>query len=96
MAEHIEAFTTDYLDECAHVLMSTFNTEPWNDSYTPDTAREQLAWHLLQVPVCEGLVSVSGRIVAFAARYREPTDVGDVFNPMSVFCVRPDARRRGV
>jgi hypothetical protein len=30
MAEHIEAFKQDYLDECADLLVSTFNAEPWN------------------------------------------------------------------
>ena len=38
MSERIEAFTADHLDECANLLMVTFNAEPWNDSYTYDTA----------------------------------------------------------
>ena len=94
MAERIEAFTADHLDECAHLLMSAFNAEPWNDSYTHDTAKAQLAWHL-GVPGCLGLVSVKEGIVAFAIGYREPTDEGDVFH-LSIFCVRPDVQRTGV
>jgi GNAT superfamily N-acetyltransferase len=74
--------------------MTAFNAEPWNDSYTLDTAKKQLAWHL-EVPGCVGLVTVSDGIVAFAVGYREPTDVGDVFH-LSIFCVRPDAQRTGV
>ena len=41
------------------------------------------------------MVYVNDGIVAFAIGYREPTDVGDVFN-LSVFCVRSDAQRTGV
>lgn len=94
MHERIEAFGVEHLDDCAHLFMSAFNAEPWNDSYTLDTAKRQLDWHL-RVPGCVGLVSVSEGIVAFALGYREPTDVGDVFH-LSIFCVRPDVQRTGV
>jgi aminoglycoside 6'-N-acetyltransferase I len=95
MSERIETFTIVQLDDCAHLFMTAFNAEPWNDKYTPDTARKQLAWHL-DVPGCLGLVSINNEgIVAFALGYREPTDVGDVFH-LSIFCVRPDAQRTGV
>jgi aminoglycoside 6'-N-acetyltransferase I len=95
MSERIETFTIDHLDDCAHLFMIAFNAEPWNDKYTRDTARKQLAWHL-EVPGYLGLVSINndGK-VAFAVGYREPTDVGDVFH-LSIFCVRPDAQRTGV
>ena len=94
MAERIEAFTIDHLDDCATLLVATFNAEPWNDKYTSETAKEQLAWHL-RVPGCVGLVSVNDGVVAFAVGYREPTDVGVVFH-LSILCVRPDAQRTGV
>jgi GNAT superfamily N-acetyltransferase len=94
MVERIEALSEDHLDECARLLMVTFNAEPWNDKYTHDTAKKQLAWHL-RVPGCVGLVSVMDGVVAFAIGYREPTDVGEVFN-LSIFCVRPDAQRTGI
>jgi GNAT superfamily N-acetyltransferase len=74
--------------------MTAFNAEPWNDSYTLDTARKQLAW-TLEVPGCVGFVSINDGVVAFALGYREPTDVGDVFH-LSIFCVRPDVHRTGV
>jgi ribosomal protein S18 acetylase RimI-like enzyme len=94
MDERIETFKVEHLDDCAHLFMIAFNAEPWNDKYTLDTAKKQLAWHL-RVPGCVGLVSVKDGIVAFAIGYREPTDVGDVFH-LSIFCVRPDAQRTGV
>ena len=94
MSERIETFTLDHLDDCAHLFMIAFNAEPWNDKYTLDTAKKQLDWHL-RVPGCVGLVSVNDGIVAFAIGYREPTDVGDVYQ-LSIFCVRPDVQRTGV
>jgi aminoglycoside 6'-N-acetyltransferase I len=94
MVEQIEAFRASHLDECARLLMATFNAEPWNDNYTLDTAGKQLAW-ILGVPGCVGLVSIADGVVAFAIGYREPTDVGDIFY-LSIFCVRPDAQRTGV
>jgi len=94
MTERIEAFKPEHLDECAHLFMTAFNAEPWNDEYTLDTAKKQLAWHL-EVPGCVGLVSIKDGIVAFAIGYREPTDVRDVFH-LSIFCVRPDVQRTRV
>jgi aminoglycoside 6'-N-acetyltransferase I len=94
MAERIETFKEEHLDECATLLVATFNAEPWNDKYTLDTAKKQLAWHL-RVPGCVGLVSVMDGVVAFAVGYREPTDAGEVFH-LSIFCVRPDVQRTGV
>jgi aminoglycoside 6'-N-acetyltransferase I len=94
MVERIEALLEEHLDECARLLMVTFNAEPWNDKYTHDTAKRQLAW-ILGVPGCVGLVSIADGVVAFAIGYREPTDVGDIFY-LSTFCVRPDAQRSGV
>jgi hypothetical protein len=31
MAERTEAFKVEHLDECATLLIATFNAEPWND-----------------------------------------------------------------
>src|SRR3712207_3497562 len=49
--------------------MTAFNAEPWNDEYTLDTAKKQLAWHL-EVPGCVGLVSHQGWDCG--VRYRVP------------------------
>ena len=94
MAERIETFGVEHLDDCARLFVTAFNAEPWNDKYIPDTAKKQLDWHL-RVPGCVGLVSVIGGVVAFAIGYQEPTDVGNVFH-LSIFCVKPDVQRTGV
>jgi aminoglycoside 6'-N-acetyltransferase I len=94
MAERIEAFKKDHLDECADLLVATFNAEPWNAKYTLHTAKKELAW-ILSVPGFVGLVSVTDEVVAFATGYREPDDQREVFY-LKTFCVKPDAQGTGV
>ncbi len=43
MGERTEELKADHLDECAHLFMTAFNAEPWNDRYTLDTAKTQLS-----------------------------------------------------
>ncbi|MCY6372129.1 GNAT family N-acetyltransferase [Clostridium ganghwense] len=40
--ETIESFQIDYLEECANLLISTFNSEPWNEKWTFKTASKRL------------------------------------------------------
>jgi aminoglycoside 6'-N-acetyltransferase I len=94
VTEHIEHLMEDHLDDCAHLLVSTFNAEPWNDHWTLDTARKELVW-TSQVPGYVGLVSLGEEVLAFATGYREPDDERDVFY-LKTFCVRPDAQGTGV
>jgi aminoglycoside 6'-N-acetyltransferase I len=94
MAERIEAFERDHLDECARLLVSTFNAEPWNDRWTLDTAKQELTW-TMKVPGFVGLVSLDDGVVAFATGWREPDDRREVYF-LKTFCVRPDAQRTGV
>lgn len=94
MAERIEQFNDNYLDECAHLLVAAFNAEPWNAKYTLDTARKELTW-IQGVPGFVGLVSITDKLMAFATGYREPDDVRVVFY-LKTFCVGPDAQGTGV
>jgi aminoglycoside 6'-N-acetyltransferase I len=94
MAERIEAFKRDHLDDCAHLLVSTFNAEPWNDNWTLDTARQEQTW-TLRVPGFTGLVSLDDGVLAFATGYHEPDDEREVFY-LKTFCVRPDVQGTGV
>ena len=94
MAEHIENLNKDHLDECAHLLVSVFNTEPWNANYTFDTAKKELAW-TLDVPGSLGLVSFDEGVVAFAVGYIEQDDEREIYC-LKTLCVRPDAQGKGV
>lgn len=39
---HYEEITLEYLDELAELYVETFNSEPWNDEWTVDTAKKRL------------------------------------------------------
>jgi aminoglycoside 6'-N-acetyltransferase I len=94
MAEWIEGFRRDHLEQCARLLVATFNAEPWNDEWTLDTAKKELTW-TMGVPGFVGLVSLDEGVVAFATGYREPDDRREVFY-LKTFCVKPDAQGTGV
>ena len=94
IAERIEPFSREHLDECAHLIVATFNEDPWNDSWTIETARKELTW-TMGVPGFVGFVALDEGVVAFATGYREPDDRRDVFY-LKTFCVRPDAQGTGV
>ena len=94
MAERIENLRKDHLDECAHLLASAFNAEPWNANYTFDTAKKELAW-TLDVPGFVGLVALDEGVVAFTVGYIEQDDEREIFC-LKTLCVRPDAQGKGV
>ena len=95
MTRRIVPLTETHLDGCARVLVAAFNAEPWNDRWTRETAREELAW-TLGVPGYAGLVCLDdGGVAAFATGYREPDDLRKVYY-LKTFCVRPDAQGTGV
>src|SRR3712207_8792666 len=94
MAERIEPLREEHLDECAHLFVWTFNAEPWNQSWTLETAQKKLAW-TLGVPGFLGWGSLDDRIVAFAAGYRQQEDEGEVFY-LAILCVGPKAQGTGV
>ncbi len=94
MDEWIESFREEHVDGCASLLVATFNAEPWNDDWTLETAKNEIAW-TTGVPGFVGLVSLNEGVMAFATGYREPDDRRDVFY-LKTFCVRPDAQGTGV
>ena len=94
MAERIEALTQSHLDECANLIVSTFNAGPWNDRWTLDRAKKALTW-TLEVPGFLGLVSLDDEVLGFVTGYREPDDVRDVFY-LNALCVRLGMQGSGV
>jgi aminoglycoside 6'-N-acetyltransferase I len=95
MAERIEEFKAVHLDECAQLAVATFNAEPWNDDWTFDMAKRELAW-TMGVPGFAGLVSLDEEgAVAFATGYREPDDRREVYF-LKTLCVGPESQGSGI
>ncbi len=92
MAWRIEALTQDHLDGCARPLVSTFDEEPWNEHWTPETARKELDC-TMNTPGFLGLVYAE--VAEFAAGYREYDEDGESFY-LRTMCVRPDSQGKGV
>ena len=94
MAERIEALTESHIDECANLIVSAFNAEPWNESWTFDTAKKTLD-QTLRVPGFLGFVSVEDEVMGFAMGCCEQDDKKEVFY-LNTLCVRPDVQGKGV
>ena len=95
MAERIEIFAPEHLDGCARLLVSAFNAEPWNESWTFANARKSLV-SILDDAGFIGFVSLDrGEVLGFAAGYREQDDRWEVFY-LDTLCVGPDAQGSGV
>ncbi|MEW5323804.1 hypothetical protein V2J23_17295 [Geobacillus thermoleovorans] len=53
MAETVVPITTDNLEQCIELYIKVFNSEPWNESWTYETAKERLT-DLLHTPKFTG------------------------------------------
>ena len=94
MAERIEIFAPEHLDGCARLLVSAFNAEPWNESWTFANARKSLV-SILDAGFIGFVYLDRGEVLGFAAGYREQDDRREVFY-LDTLCVGPDAQGSGV
>ncbi len=94
MTECIEEFNRNHLDECSHLIVSTFNAEPWNESWTLDSAKKTLN-QTVETPGFMGFVSLDDEISAFATGCCEQDDKQEIFY-LEILCVKPDMQGRGV
>lgn len=94
MMERIKEFKEEHLDECAHLIVSAFNIEPWNENWTFDTAKKTL-YQTLEAPGFMGFVSAEDEIMGFATGCCEQDDKKEVFY-LDTLCVKPDVQGKGV
>lgn len=92
--EQIEPLTKYHLDECASILVSAFNREPWNEHWSIETAKKDLFW-TLNTAGFMGFVCKRQEILGFAVGYCEQSDVTQVFYLRNL-CVKADFQGRGV
>ena len=53
MTETIAPMTAEHLEQCIELYMKVFNRDPWNESWTYETAKERLT-DLLYTPKFTG------------------------------------------
>lgn len=92
----VKTFQPSMLSEAALLFVSTFNHEPWNDSWTVETARTRLG-DILATPRAVAVVvgaSEPEAMLGFALGNLEQADLALELHVREM-CVRPDRQRQG-
>lgn len=81
--------------QVAELYVSVFNSQPWNDGWSLEAARERLS-RLLNVQDSVGVVAVAdSEVVGFALGYCERWVAGEHFH-LKEMCVAPKYQRNGI
>lgn len=83
------------LAACAHILVEAYNSEPWNDAWTPEKALEKLTC-FYNSPKFLGWMAFEGdQLMGATVGNIEPYFSGDYFYLKEMF-ISPKAQRKGV
>lgn len=92
---HFQTFGAAHLHEAGALCAVCFNSPPWNDGWTAESASTRLA-ALLAFPTSVGcVVSRQERLLGLALGHLEPWTDGLHFY-LSELCIDPKGQRRGV
>ena len=76
MSETIIPITLDKMEQCIELYINVFNSEPWNENWTYEVARERLT-DLLHTPRFLGfLLYDNGNLIGFIAGNSKKTYKG--------------------
>lgn len=94
MSEKFKPFTEDYLDQCIELYMKVFNSGPWNETWSYDTAKERLV-DLLNTPKFLGfLLFDQDNLIGFIAGNSKRTYSGGTFY-IAELCVNNKTQGKG-
>lgn len=95
MSEEIDLFTQQNLDECAFLFIEVFNSKPWNESWTFETAKSLLS-QIINTPGFTGLIlRKQGEILGFVIGCCEQRDKDKIFY-LKEICVISNKQRQGI
>lgn len=95
MKPTIERLREERLDDCADLFAAVFRAEPWNEPWTPETARARLS-EILNTPTSLGLVSLAdGGVAGLVLGCLWQQAEGRLFH-LYEMCVRPNLQRGGI
>lgn len=78
----------------SELYVETFNSEPWNDSWTVETAEKRLT-QMIDAKASYGIIAYEGKIICgMILGSEEQYYNGQMFN-IKEFCVRNDIRNSG-
>lgn len=94
VAETIVPITFDKMEQCIELYINVFNSEPWNETWTYQTAKERLT-DLLQTPKFLGfLLYENGNLIGFIAGNSKKTYKGLTFY-LAELCVNNQIQGKG-
>lgn len=95
MSEEIYLFTQQHLDECTFLFVEVFNNQPWNESWTFETAKSLLS-QIINTPGFIGLtLQKQGKILGFVIGCCEQRDKSKNFY-LKEICVSSNKQRQGI
>lgn len=90
----IENMVMDKINEYAELFVSVFNSEPWNDSWTMETACDRIEGMMNTTTFIGKACYADGRLMGIIWGQKEPFYDGIHFQ-IQEFCVRCDEQRKG-
>lgn len=94
MTERMEPMTMDALDECIKLYKNVFNSEPWNEAWSYDIAKERLI-DLINTPKFLGfLLYKENHLVGFIAGNSKKSYQGLTYY-LAELCVSSEIQGKG-
>lgn len=94
MAETIVPFTIDKMEHCIELYINVFNSEPWNETWTYQTAKERLT-DLLHTPKFFGfLLYDNSNLIGFIAGNSKRSYTGLTFY-LAELCINNKIQGKG-
>lgn len=94
MAETIEPITEKYLEQCIELYIDVFNSEPWNETWTYQSASERLT-DLINTPKFLGfLLFDNDNLIGFIAGNSKKTYSGLTFY-LAELCINNQTQGKG-
>ncbi|WLR46476.1 GNAT family N-acetyltransferase [Halobacillus litoralis] len=95
MENVIKAFENTEIESCVDLYTKIFNSEPWNEEWSYDIAKEKLT-DLYNTPKFLGLTLYQGsELVGFIGENRKRTPKGIVFY-IAELCINNDIQGKGL
>ncbi len=94
MAETLEPFTINKLDQCIELYINVFNSEPWNEPWTYQSAKERLT-DLIHTPKFLGfLLFENDNLIGFIAGNSKKSYSGLTFY-LAELCINSQIQGKG-
>ncbi|MBD2614598.1 MAG: GNAT family N-acetyltransferase [Nostoc sp. ZfuVER08] len=94
MSEEIQSFSIEYLEPCAYLYVEVFNSKPWNEQWSFNTARTRL-FEITNTPGFVGFIFKQDELLGFLAGYCKQGQKSKSFY-LEEICVRPDNQRQKI